>query len=77
MIEADSSLSPSGNEYFAGCALDEFLYTTTLKRPDLVEIQKEILEHIYIDIEGSKNKKINTTFLKEFAEKLKRTSGSS
>ncbi|UJP06214.1 MAG: hypothetical protein LZF61_04355 [Nitrosomonas sp.] len=71
MIEADSSISPEGNEYFASCALDEFLHNTKLERKDLRKLQGEILEHIYIDIKGSQKKKINTEYLMILASKLR------
>lgn len=71
MIEADSSLSKEGNTSFASCALDEFLHFSNLDgRPDLQEIQSDILRNIYIDIEGSKTKKINAEFLKKYAQEL-------
>lgn len=75
MIEADSSISPGGNDFFASCALDEFLHNAELIRPDLKKIQNEILENIYIDVHGTINKKINTEFLKEMARKLKSEKG--
>lgn len=71
MIEADSSISPEGNEYFASCALDEFLHNTKLERKDLRKLQEEILRYIYIDIEGSREKKINTEYLILLASKLR------
>ncbi len=65
MIEADSSISPSGNKYFSSCALDEFLHCSVLTdRPDLEKIKSDILKSIYIDSEGAKEKIINTIFLK-------------
>jgi len=75
MIEADSSLSDDGNESFASCALDEFLHGAILNdRPDLQKIRSEILENIYLDIPNSKNKKINTEYLIEYANKLRNQS---
>lgn len=71
MIEADSSISPNGNQYFASCALDEFLHNASLERDDLKDMRERILQNIYIEVPGSKNKKINTRFLKELSEKLK------
>lgn len=71
MIEADSSLSPNGNEFFSSCALDEFLHNIEPKRADLKNIQQKILNNIYINIEGSKDKRINTEFLTQFALQLK------
>ncbi|MEE9357304.1 hypothetical protein [Candidatus Vondammii sp. HM_W22] len=71
MIEADTSISPDGNEYFAGCALDEFLHNTELKRRDLKELQEVILDNIYIDVEGSREKRINTEYLIALASELK------
>ena len=72
MIEADSSLSKDGNSSFASCALDEFLHFRNFDdSPELQEIQSYILENIYIDIPGSKNKEINTDFLKKYANELK------
>ena len=73
MIEADSSLTEDGNEFFAGCALDEFLHFSNLKEnEELQKIQTEILEQIYLDIPGEKNKKINTEFLRQYAEGLRK-----
>ena len=71
MIDADSSLSSDGNQYFSSCALDEFLHNTELKRGDLRELKEEILRNIYIDIEGSKRKEINTSYLKKLSASLK------
>lgn len=71
MIEADSSISPEGNDFFASCALDEFLHNTNLNRKDLKGIQKEILRHIYIDIEGVKEKKINVEYLISLVSRLR------
>jgi len=67
MIGADSSLSPNGNEYFSSSALDVFLHNTVLKRSDLKALQKEILDNIYLDIPGEKNKKINTEYLRQLS----------
>ena len=71
MIEADSSISPDGNEYFSSCALDEFLHNIEPKRQDLKDLQTKILNNIYVDIEDSEEKKINTTFLLALASELK------
>ena len=72
MIEADSVLTDDGNEFFASCALDEFLHGAILdNRPDLQKIRKEILDNIYLDIPGNKNKQINTEYLIEYARKLR------
>ena len=72
MIDADSSLSPDGNEYFDSCALDEFLHCADLDgRPDLEKIRVEILENIYLDFEGSRAREINTDFLTSFSERLR------
>jgi hypothetical protein len=71
MIEADSSISENGNEYFSSRALDEFLHGSTLKRPDLINIREQILKDIYIDVPESKTKNINTEFLKLFARDLR------
>ena len=72
MIEADFSLSSNGNEYFAGCALDEFLHCSDLEgRPDLQQIRKDIFSNIYLEIPGSKSKKINTKFLVTYASDLR------
>ena len=72
MIEADSALSPEGNELFDGCALDEFLHFRTFDAsPQLQKIQSYILENIYLELPGSKNKEINTVFLKAYAKELK------
>lgn len=71
MIEANSSISPDGNEYFAACALDDFLHEVELKREDLNFIKDIILKSIYIDMDGSKNKKVDSEFLLLFASKFK------
>jgi hypothetical protein len=72
MIEADSSLTKGGNEYFSDCALDVFLHGTNLDgMAELQKIQSEILENIYLNIPGERHKKINTEFLMQYAEKLK------
>ncbi|KAF0810945.1 hypothetical protein A167_00432 [Alcanivorax sp. S71-1-4] len=71
MIDTDSSLSPNGNEHFSSCALDEFLHNTELERSDLRQLQEEILKNIYIDVDGSKNEKINTSYLKKLSSSLK------
>jgi hypothetical protein len=72
MIEADPSICENdGNDYFSSVALDEFLHFRNLKRPDLVKIRDRILQEIYIDIPGSKNKEINTDFLVKIAQELK------
>ncbi len=64
MIEADSSISANGNEYFSGCALDEFIHCARLDgRPDLEKIRSDILNNIYIDVQGSREKKINVEYL--------------
>ena len=73
MIEADSALSPEGNEYFSSSALDEFLYTTEVTREDLKAVRAEILENIYLDVEGSSEKDINVGFLEAYAAQLKQT----
>ena len=72
MIEADSSLSPKGNDYFSSSALDVFLHNITLERADLRAIQKNILENVYLDVPGETHKKINTDYLKQLAISLKR-----
>jgi hypothetical protein len=72
MIEADSSLAEDGNDYFASCALDEFLHCSKLEgRADLQQIRDEILNNIYLDIPDSKSKKINTEFLVQYANDLR------
>ncbi len=71
MIEADSSISPNGNVYFASCALDEFLHNTKLKRKDLRKLQEEILKHIYIELPGLDEKKINTDYLMAMVSRLR------
>ncbi|MEJ2461057.1 MAG: hypothetical protein P8098_05445 [Candidatus Thiodiazotropha sp.] len=72
MIEADSALSPEGNELFDSCALDEFLHFRRFDTsPQLQKIQSYILANIYLEIPGSKNKGINTAFLKAYAKELK------
>jgi hypothetical protein len=72
MIDADSSLSPNGNDAFSSSALDVFLHNTVLKRPDLRALQKEILNNIYLDIPGERHKKINTEYLKRLSAELKK-----
>ena len=73
MIEADSSLTKDGNEYFASCALDEFLHSSNLeKNEELQKIKTEILQQIYLDIPGNKHKRINTEFLKQYAKDLRK-----
>ena len=71
MIEADSSISPEGNEYFSSEALDEFLHNARLERHDLQELRDEILRHIYIDVEGTRRKAINVDYLKSLASSLR------
>ena len=71
MIEADSLISPDGNKYFASCALDEFLHNTKLERKDLKELQEEILRHIYLNIEDSQEKKVDTDYLMSLVSKLR------
>jgi len=72
MIEADSSLTKKGNEYFADCALDEFLHSSNLEgNEELQKIRSEILQNIYLDIPGKKQKKINTEFLMQYAKDLR------
>lgn len=71
MIEADSSLSPNGNDYFASCALDEFLHNTELKRKDLRKLQEEILKHIYVELPGLVEKKTNTDYLMAIVSRLR------
>ena len=72
MIDADSSFCEDGNEFFASCALDEFLYGANLKRADLIEIRERILNNIYIDISGSSQKKINANYLRWLSAELKK-----
>jgi hypothetical protein len=72
MIEADSALSKEGSESFDSCALDEFLHFRSFKNhPEMQKIQSHILENIYLEIPGRKNKEINTAFLKAYAKELK------
>lgn len=71
LIEADSSLSPGGNEFFSSSALDEFLYCSELTKEPLIQIREDILKNIYIEVPGRKEKEINTAFLKQYAEELK------
>lgn len=70
MIQADSSLSPEGNEYFAACALDEFLHCAVLEKPFLKKIRDEILAEIYIENCESNYKEINTEFLMAYSQEL-------
>lgn len=71
MIDADSSLSPEGNDFFSSNALDEFIHNSSLKRDDLNFIKKCLSENIYLDIDGKNYKKINVDFLKRFSKELK------
>lgn len=72
MIEADSSLTENGNEYFAACALDEFLNNASLDgRSDLQQIKNDILKNIYVDVPGRQAKEINTEFLIKYAQRLR------
>ena len=72
MIEADSSLAKDGNAYFANCALDEFLHCSNLEgRMDLQQIRDDVLSNIYLDIPGSKSKKVNTKYLTQYAKMLR------
>lgn len=71
MIDADSSISPNGNEFFSSSALDEFLHNAALQRPELKAIQTRILDNVYLDVDGKKTKKINTDFLKCLSAELK------
>lgn len=70
MILADSAISPNGNQYFDGCALDEFVHNRVFKRMDLQELQREILNNIYLDSDDTQSKRINVEFLKELASRL-------
>lgn len=72
MIEADSALSPDGNPYFSSRALDEFIHFADLQRSDLKQLRNLIIENIYVDIPGRKEKKIDTAFLIELAERVRR-----
>lgn len=72
MIEADSSLTADGNESFASCALDEFLYAAELHRADLLALRKLILDNIYVDKAGTTRKEINSEFLRKLADKIRR-----
>lgn len=71
MIEADSSISPEGNESFHPAALDDFLHGFEPKRSETAEIQRRLLDNIYTDRPGTKTKSINTAYLIEAAAKLK------
>lgn len=73
MIDADSSLSPEGNDFFSSSALDEFLHSAILKRADLKAIQKKVLDNIYLGVAGSKVKKINTEYLQKLSAELRET----
>lgn len=70
MVEADSSLSPDGNDSFDSSALDEFLHSAKLTNPGLIAIRDEILENIYIDRPNSKNKEINKQYLLALSRRL-------
>lgn len=72
MIMADSAITPEGNDYFSGCALDEFLHNAELTRPDLKGIRSDILDSIYIDVDDSNGKRIDVEFLKAYAARLMR-----
>jgi hypothetical protein len=71
MIEADSSLTRDGNESFAACALDEFLYSKQVTRPDLLALRERILANIYIERPGTAIKEINRGFLARVAAELR------
>lgn len=71
MIDADSSLTNEGNEYFSSSALDEFLHNYEPERDDLKRVQKKILENIYVSNEGGIEKEINKEFLISFSKQLK------
>jgi hypothetical protein len=75
MIEADSSLSPIGNEKFDSGALDVFLHNVEISRPDLLQIRNELLGGIYLDVQGSRIKKVDTRFLLDYASKLRSREG--
>ncbi|MCF6325336.1 MAG: hypothetical protein L3J89_13625 [Gammaproteobacteria bacterium] len=72
MIDADSSLSPNGNEFFSSCALDVFLHNTVLECPDLKTLQKGILDNIYLNVQGEKSKRINTEYLRQLSIDLRK-----
>lgn len=71
MIEADSAISPQGNEEFASSALDDFLYNASLSRPELLEIRRTILANIYLPVDG-RGSMVNKDFLTLLASRLKR-----
>ncbi len=70
MIMADSAISPNGSELFSSAALDEFLHYDVAYRPELEKIRNDILDEIYIEIPGKKEKEINVEFLKRYSENL-------
>jgi len=72
LIEADSSLAPNGNESFASCALDEFLYNAELHRADLLALRQLILGGIYVKLPGTTRQVVNVDFLRSIAERIRR-----
>jgi len=72
MIEADSSMSPEGNESFDPSALDIFLYNARLTHPRLMAVREEILRGIYKAAPGTRVLAVDTDFLKEVASRIGR-----
>lgn len=72
MLEADSALSPDGNESFSGCALDEFLYSTTVHRADLLSLRDYLLSGIYRAESPETAREVDTEFLRRVIEEVKR-----
>lgn len=64
MIEADSALSEGGNNDFSGCALDEFIYSEDVLRPDLRELQRYLRRRIYLRCPDSSERRIDTDLLR-------------
>ena len=73
MIEADSTIAPEGNAQFDAAALDTFLHNATLTRPDLIRIRTELLQGIYLDVQGAHWKRIDVDFLRAYAARLRRS----
>lgn len=71
MIEADSSLAPGGNALFDAAALDEFLHNARLTREHLVRIRTELLQGIYLDVQGARWKSVDVESLRRYAGRLR------
>lgn len=71
MIEADSSMSPEGNEQFDSSALDVFLHNANLSRCDLLTVREELLAMIYVSIPGSDCREVDVEFLRHYSARLR------